>query len=245
MTYAVAEQQSQAEELAHQLQLPLVEEGSSIDHLLNLTSTHLQLEQPKTRIGAIFVDFSTGKVGHRFRYGGGKGQLIAKAVGLNKVKSPDVLDLTAGLGRDAFVLASLGCRVKMVERSPIVAALLRDGLQRAVDVPEIAEVVARMKLVESEALQTLQREEISPAVCYLDPMYPHSRKSALPGKEMMLFRGVVGEDQDAEQLLSAARKIATKRVVVKRPRKAELLGGQKPDFQMTGKSTRYDVYLPD
>lgn len=221
-------------------------EESTCDYLLHYTETHLQLEQPNTRIGAVYVDFSGGKVGHRFRHGGGKGQLIAKAVGLNKGLPPRVMDLTAGLGRDAFVLASLGCHVEMVERSPVVAALLQDGLQRAQSAAEIAAVVARMSLVVAEGAQHLQQfEGVPPEVCYLDPMYPHSKKSALPGKEMLLFRAVVGEDADAASLLAHACGVATKRVVVKRPRKAEYLGGQPPDFQLGGKSTRYDIYLPN
>ncbi len=65
-----------------------------------------------------------GAVGHRRKFGGGKGRAIAKAAGLNKGATPTILDGTAGLGRDAFVLASLGCKVQMVERHPVVAALL-------------------------------------------------------------------------------------------------------------------------
>lgn len=235
--------------LAQRLGLPLATAEDGADYQLTFVGKTLQLFKIDSRIGGVYVDFVSGKVGHRFRFGGGKGQLIAKAVGLNKGEPPSVLDLTAGLGRDGFVLASLGCQITMVERSPIVAALLRDGLERATEEPEVAAVIARMQLVESDALKALHNVEQSPIknppeVCYLDPMYPHSKKSALPGKEMLLFRDVVGEDQDADQLLDAARSVATKRVVVKRPRKATLLDGQKPDFQMTGKSTRYDVYLP-
>lgn len=226
-------------------QLGLAMGGSApADFQLVYVGQTLQLQKCSSRIGGVYADFIAGKVGHRFRFGGGKGQLIAKAVGLNKGEPPNVLDLTAGLGRDAFVLAALGCKVQMVERSPVVAALLRDGLERAAAEPEIAAVIAQMQLLEGEAQGILQNIENPPAVCYLDPMYPHSKKSALPGKEMLLFREVVGEDHDAHQLLDAARSVATKRVVVKRPRKAELLNGEKPDFQITGKSTRYDVYLP-
>ncbi len=224
--------------------LPLQVDLFAAEYKLTFVGQVLQLIKINSRVGGVYADFVAGKVGHRFRYGGGKGQLIAKAVGLNKGEPPTVLDLTAGLGRDAFVLASLGCHVTMVERSPVVAALLRDGLERATAEAEIAEVIARMQLLESDALEVMQAVEQLPAVCYLDPMYPYSKKSALPGKEMLLFRDVVGEDLDANQLLDVARRVATKRVVVKRPRKAELLDGQQPDFQISGKSTRYDVYLP-
>ena len=94
-------------------------------------------DEPK--LGAIRVDFVTGASAHRRKFGGGKGQAIAKAVGLNKGATPHVLDATAGLGRDAFVLAALGCKVTMHERHPVVAALLYDGLQRAYQDTEIGE----------------------------------------------------------------------------------------------------------
>lgn len=103
------------------------------DNVFALVLTDKQLELRKRdepKLGAIFVDLVSGAVAHRRKFGGGKGQSIAKAVGLNKGATPIVLDGTAGLGRDAFVLASLGCKVQMVERHPVVAALLDDGLAR-------------------------------------------------------------------------------------------------------------------
>ncbi|MFA0173170.1 class I SAM-dependent methyltransferase, partial [Vibrio splendidus] len=84
---------------------------------------------------------------------------------------------TAGLGRDAFVLASLGCKVQMVERHPVVAALLDDGLQRAKKDPDIGGWVSeRMKLIHAsshDALDKLSNDPNfeQPDVVYLDPMY--------------------------------------------------------------------------
>ncbi|MGL4894422.1 MAG: class I SAM-dependent methyltransferase, partial [Shewanella sp.] len=66
-------------------------------------------DEPK--LDGIVVDFVTGAVAHRRKFGGGRGQSIAKAVGLKQGVTPKVVDGTAGLGRDAFVLASLGCTV--------------------------------------------------------------------------------------------------------------------------------------
>ncbi|MCU7958108.1 MAG: class I SAM-dependent methyltransferase [gamma proteobacterium symbiont of Bathyaustriella thionipta] len=97
---------------------------------LQLTPQHLQLVQSyKHSPGPIYIDFSSGQIAHRRLFGGGKGQAIAKAVGLNKLPYPVILDATAGMGKDAFVFASLGARVTLMERSPISAALLTDALQ--------------------------------------------------------------------------------------------------------------------
>src|SRR5690606_8938845 len=110
-------------------------EGQDIEHasfVLVLTGERLELRQDGLNApGPVFVDFIGGAVGHRRRFGGGRGQPLAKAVGLKGGENPRVLDATAGLGRDAFVLACLGSVVTLVERSPVVAALLEDGLLRA------------------------------------------------------------------------------------------------------------------
>ncbi|USD65228.1 class I SAM-dependent methyltransferase [Vibrio sp. SCSIO 43136] len=223
--------------------------------LFGLVLTEQQLELRKLdepKLGAIFVDLVGGAAGHRRKFGGGKGQAIAKAAGLNKGATPTVLDGTAGLGRDAFVLASLGCKVQMIERNPVVAALLDDGLERAKQDPEIgAWVGQRMSLLHASSLNALeslseQQGFERPDVVYLDPMYPHpenKKKSALVKKEMRVFQSLVGADTDADGLLSPALKLATKRVVVKRPDYAQWLDGEKPTMAIETKKNRFDVYV--
>ena len=201
-----------------------------------------KLDEPK--LGAIYVDFVAGAVAHRRKFGGGLGQSIAKAVGLKQGKRPQVVDATAGLGRDAFVLASLGCQVTLIERSPVVAALLADGLQRAARDPEIgAWVQERMQLRCGPAVATLAALEQTPEVVYLDPMFPEKKKSALVKKEMRVFHALVGADMDADALLPAALAVASHRVVVKRPDYAGFLNQQTPSMQITSKNNRFDVYV--
>lgn len=200
---------------------------------------------PKT--GAVYVDFIEGEVQHRRLFGGGKGQDIAKAIGLHKYKNLHVVDATAGLGREAFVLASLGCTVTLLERSPIIHALLADGLKRARNShnADIMEIISRMTLHHADAHQWLAdtTTDFMPDVIYLDPMFPERRKSALVQKEMRFFHKVVGEDPDSETLLTKALARARHRVVVKRPRHAPLLANHSPAFVISGKTIRYDVYL--
>lgn len=217
---------------------------------LVLTASQLELrKRDEPKLGAVFVDLVGGAVGHRRKFGGGKGQSIAKAVGLNKGATPTVLDATAGLGRDAFVLASLGCKVMMVERHPVVAALLEDGLERAKADAEIGGWVGeRMTLLHAsshDALDKLADDDSleRPDVVYLDPMYPHKKKSALVKKEMRVFQSLVGADDDADGLFEPAFALATKRVVVKRPDYAEFLDGKTPSTQIETKKNRFDVYV--
>ena len=169
--------------------------------------------------------------------------MIAKAVGVQSGVRPTVVDATAGLGRDAFVLATLGCEVTLIERQPLIAVLLEDGLARASEDAEIAPIVARMHLRVGDAIRMLRTwDEELPQVIYLDPMFPHRDKSALVKKEMRLFRPLVGDDLDADELLDAALALASHRVVVKRPRKAPALAGGKVSFSFEGNAGRFDVY---
>lgn len=197
--------------------------------------------------GPVRVDFLGGAVEHRRKFGGGKGQMIAKAAGIKAGVYPQVLDLTAGLGRDGFVLANLGCRVTLVERSAVVALLLEDGLVRGRARAEeslLIEALRRIELIQAEGRDYLARleDQQRPDVIYLDPMFPERGKTAQVKKEMQAFHQLVGKDEDAAELLAAALENARYRVLVKRPRKAPPLTGRPPSYELSGKSSRYDIY---
>lgn len=178
------------------------------------------------------------------RVAAGKQQLLARAIGLHKYKDLSVLDATAGLGRDGFVLAALGAQVTMVERQPLFAALLLDAHVRALTHPQWQAAAQRVELKAGNAV-TLMAGARQWDIVHLDPMYPHRDKQALPQKEMQILRELTGSDPDADALLQPALAIARRRVVVKRPSHAPFLAGREPAFQLKGKQARYDVYLPN
>ena len=207
----------------------------------------LSLKQGNSSRTSVQVNFSEGAVAHRRKFGGGLGQDIAKAIGVSSAYKPSVVDATAGLGRDSFVLATLGCQVFAQERQPIVAALLDDGLRRGSQDPEIADIMARIRLQfgSSHDLLIPQQDPMAqPDVVYLDPMFEHDDKqTALVKKDMQAFRAVVGQDNDADALLERALAVARCRVVVKRARKAAPLAGKAPTYDLVGKANRFDVYV--
>lgn len=249
----LCEDQTQTERFQQMVQRWGLTHSDESPFALVLTALRLELRKlDEPKLGAIYVDLAGGAVAHRRKFGGGKGQAIAKAAGLNKGATPTILDGTAGLGRDAFVLASLGCKVQMVERHPVVAALLDDGLTRAKKDPEIGEWVSqRMTLIHASSHNALSQlavdpEFVKPDVVYLDPMYPHpenKKKSALVKKEMRVFQSLVGADHDADGLLEPALALADKRVVVKRPDYANWLNELKPTMVIETKKNRFDVYV--
>ena len=234
---------SQALAFAERLGLPLLGSDQQAELLLIRRNGRLEIVYSgKKAPGPIFIDFVAGRSAHRRQYGGGRGQPLARALGLKEGESPTIIDATAGLGRDAFVLATLGCEVTLIERSPVIAALLEDALSRAIENEAVAEIASRLRLIHGDAAQQFKKLP-RPDVIYLDPMYPERGKKARVKKEIQLFRQLVGPDLDSEQLLEAALAYALKRVVVKRPAKAPPVDGPSPGANVSSPNTRYDLYF--
>ena len=188
-------------------------------------------------------DFVGGAVNHRLLYGGGRGQDLPKAVGMKAGKTPSVIDATAGLGRDAFLLASLGAQVTLIERSAIMHTLLQDGLKAASNAGGLhAEIASRMTLIHGDAIDLLPA--MDPEVVLVDPMHPPRQKSALVKADLRAIRDIVGTDDDQLTLIQTALAAASKRVVLKWPAKAKPLAGLQPcTHQIIGKSVRFDVFM--
>jgi len=196
-------QQRASRSLAEQLSLPIVANETADDYqfILFYESDILKLiDRHDQTIGSICVDFNVGKPVYRQKHHG-KGKLpISKACGIRHGDRPSIIDATAGLGQDAFVLAGLGCDVLCLEQHPVLAALLADGLARASNgEPFIREIANRMTLINAQAEGVLASRKAE--VIYLDPMYPHkqNKKSAKVKKAMQLFRSFSGTSSDERQ----------------------------------------------
>lgn len=189
------------------------------------------------------IDFLSGAVAHRLKYGGGKGQSIARALGFKPGQTLNIVDATAGLGRDSFLFASLGANVTMIERAPRMHALLAAGMEEARHAGgEVADIISRMTLLHGDAKDLLPK--LSPDVIFIDPMHPPRKSSALVKLELRQVREIVGTDEDSAELMQVALQSARKRVVLKWPRKGDPMRGiRAPSHQIIGKSTRYDVFM--
>jgi len=214
---------------------------------LNFTPNFIELIDFENNTN-IHVDFLSGTTAHRQHYGGGKGQAIAKALGLKTAKAlPHVLDATAGLAKDAFVIATLGCPVIMLEQSAIVAKLVADGIERANHDEQFRTIIdTGFSLIQQNCIsyfESLSEQAVMPDVIYLDPMYPDRKKSALVKKNMQLLQKLLGIDDNADELLDASLQYAKNRVVVKRPKGAKPISTRKPNTVIESKKTRYDVYF--
>ena len=187
--------------------------------------------------------FIEGSILHRLKYGKGRGQNLAKAVGMKSNKNRTIVDATAGLGYDAFILASLGANVTLIERSKIMHNLLQDGISEAERFGgEIGKIISRMNLIFGDSKFILP--DLLPEVILIDTMYKDRKKTALVKNDMRLVRDIVGSDPDYIELIDVALNQASNRVVIKQPRYADQIDNIKPySHQILGKTIRYDVYM--
>ncbi len=262
-----------ATHLSAQLGLPLAAPGTApatcveYDALLLVSGPLLSLQQTQGRVmapagdrrgrggrrpstgalpGPVSIDFGSDAMRHRRR--SGHNELLGRAVGVSGKRAPHVLDATAGLGRDGFVLADMGCAVTLCERNPVIAAMLAQALQAAVDSGDqwLQGVAARMRLHAGDVRALTEPKRADPDVIYLDPMFPPREKSAAVKKEMALFHALLGGDAapgDADELFAWALQQAVARVVVKRPARAPVLAQSQPSHSLGGKAVRFDVYV--
>jgi len=209
---------------------------------------------------SIEIDFIGGRGIQRSREASFKSQPLARALGLQKLRSrtnqqPTVIDATAGFGTDGWMMASLGCKVRLLEASPVLASMLIHALNQARSTSMKTTTPAPKQAVKTEPLQNLEvintdsvqflndKENTGANIIYLDPMYPQTRSKALVKKGMQLLHDLIGPDNNGAQLLSAALTRADYRVVVKRPRGAPQLAGS-ADFagqisDVQSSNTRY------
>jgi 16S rRNA (guanine1516-N2)-methyltransferase len=216
------------------------------DYALILSANYLGLQAVReTKLAPFYIDFLAGKMRYRSDQAGLKRELLARAMGAKPKDQPYIIDATAGLGRDSFILATLGFEITLLERDPIIFALLRDALSRAAADADIAPIVARMHLIHADAaiwLKELAKEQL-PDIIYLDPMFPGREKSASVKKEMVILQNLLAKDLNSHELLDIAAACSLRRVVVKRPRLAPTLTERAPNYTLAGKSSRFDIYL--
>lgn len=236
LTTEVVDGESQIQALSRRTGISLLNEASEGFCLSLSTQNRLELYNLKAPRQRVVIDFTSGEFLHRIKTSG-KQQPLAKSIGVAKGIN-DVLDVTGGLGGDAMILASVGCRVTICERHPAVALLLEDGLKRAHGTHVFSKNI-ELKMI--NALEYLKGLKEKPQAIYMDPMYPIKEKSALPRKEMKILEDLVGADEDQRELFELALISATERVVVKRPRSAPALAP--PTHSFEGTTTRYDMYI--
>lgn len=211
--------------------------------------THQGLELHSSNMKPWKIDFLSPEINYRCSQGAAFKETLAKACGVKKKQELlHILDLTAGAGQDAFLLASLGCHITMIERHPVIAALLEDALKRLythLDIYNLSDSIhLTLHFDDAEHYLNTLSIESSPDIILIDPMHPERKKSAAVKKTMQLFQQWVAPEEHPEHLVDLSLQHARKRVVLKWPRKAATLSYRKPDFMYEESTIRFEVYLP-
>lgn len=201
----------------------------------------LALWDPADRAAPLSVDFLGGRQGYRLAAERVRHERLIKALGRPKRMPARVLDLTAGLGRDAALMAAAGFPVTLLERQPVLHALLADGLTRA----QGTSLAANLTLLPIGEAGTVDLPEGPWHAVYLDPMFPARDKSAAVKRDLQWLQRLCPYPDDEEEaaLLALARRQDTDKVIVKRPKRAPDLAGLAPHHRIEGKTVRFDIYI--
>jgi 16S rRNA (guanine1516-N2)-methyltransferase len=253
ITYTHEEAKHQAHALAQRLNLAIQEPQAistetKYEYFLILSKDNILGLQKKQHDKAplFYIDFLSKQLLYRIKQAGLRKEYLARAMGITPDKNPLIIDATAGLGKDSFILATLGYKVILLEQSPILCLMLQNAIERAKTHLEFAPIMARMEVIQTDSTQWMQDQDAD--IVYLDPMFPKRKKSAAVKKEMAFLQDFLEDHTQedhtqADHLLTTALACASHRVVVKRPRLATPLANLAPAFSLTGKSSRFDIYL--
>lgn len=208
-----------------------VDEAFTADLSLVMDKGVLSLRDNRERgLKPLTIDFETPEDRSKKQY-------LGQAVGR---RTRTVVDATGGWGDDARRLCAMGYRVTVIERNPVMAALLRNAAGRA---QHSGSAGGPPAIVEVDAIDHLAAHADAWDCVYLDPMFPPKRRtSTLARRPMRLLRELAGDDPDRDRLFDAAMTAAARRVVVKRPDHSEPVFGE-PAQTHAGKLVCYDVYF--
>lgn len=232
----------QAEQLAKRLKIAITVnplEAEQTDLMLRLDENGLSLVSGELVLRGDFT-----RMLPRLRPGNLQRELLVKAAKIKHSDAmPTAIDATAGLGEDALLLAAVGFSVHLYEYDAVIAALLRDAMWRAAQMPELAEIIGRMQLFETDSLTELRKLSVAPDVILLDPMFPERQKSALIKKKFQLLQKLERPCADEIALVNAAIAAHPHKIVIKRPLKGPYLADRKPSYSIKGKAIRYDCLV--
>ena len=226
-----------AQIISKKLNIEIITESNfKSDLILQLDEDGLALVSDNMKL---FGDFT--KTIKRIKQSNLEKELLIHAAKIKGKKQDLVaIDATAGMGEDSMLLAAYGFQVKLYENNPIIAELLKDALERAQLIPELKEIVGRMKVFEEDSILAMQNLDYEPDVILLDPMFPERTKSALIKKKFQILHKIETPCTNEKELLDSAIKANPKKIVIKRPLKGEYLAGVKPNYSVKGNSIRFD-----
>ena len=152
----------------------------------------------------------------------------------------EVLDLTAGLGRDSILMALAGFNVTMLENNPYLAIILN-----YLSINFHDQLKLTIQYINNR--EYLQKNSQKYHVIYFDPMFADG-KNSLAKKDMQLIDLMIKSADnfstaDNEEVFNLARAHCLHKLVVKRDNKQQcVVSKPEPTYAKSGKTIRFDVY---
>ncbi len=188
----------------------------------------------------LHIDFLSGTLGWRLKRVNHERNL-RKALGKTDKKLL-IFDSTAGLLTDTMIFLSLGHKVVAVEQSKIIYSLVKDAISRAKDkIPELKNLI----FVNDNSLEVYKSTSKEFDVIYLDPMYPSSHKKNKKLGRLENIKKILEIENlsdNGENLVKDFFNLKYKKIILKRPLKYKK-NYSNINYQVLGKTTRFDIYL--
>ena len=187
----------------------------------------------------IHIDFLKGQMGWRLKRTDHE-TLLKKALG-KKRDNLTILDGTAGFLSDTLIFLALGHKVIACEQSRVLFMLLNDAINRA---REELIFLKNLVLAHGNAID-IYKNARNVDLIYLDPMYPDSKKNAARSGSMNDIKNILEIESIKnleDQIFFDFKKQDFKKIVLKRPIKSKIIDTNL-NYQVQGKSTRFDVYI--
>lgn len=238
-----AEQEKAAQALSLRLGLPLfsAENASSVVLMVGENNCWLRRLSPAPVIDWT-VDFTSPEYQYSFAQRTRFNDPLSRAIGLHKKTDLRVLDMTAGLGKDALWLARCGAQVTLIERHPALAYLLEQAIEALSKDPQNVPLASRMKVFCRDSTIYLEKADAGQFdVAYYDPMFAARTKTALVKKDMQILQLLHGEEAPNPALIPLTLSKIPK-LIVKRA-KADPILSEGVHHQLMTKVTRFDVYV--
>ena len=198
---------------------------------------HFVTNSPQKKL--IHIDFLKGQMGWRLKRTDHE-TLLKKALGKKK-DSLTILDGTAGFLSDTLIFLALGHKVIACEQSKILCMLLNDAINRA---RKELIFLKNLVLAYGNAID-IYKNARNIDLIYLDPMYPDGKKNAARSGSMNDIKNILEIEtikNHEDQIFFDFKKQEFKKIVLKRPIKSKIIDTNL-NYQVKGKSTRFDVYI--
>ena len=167
-------------------------------------------------------------------------RLLIRAFGKD-IRNKNILDLTAGIAGDSLTPISMGAKISLIEKNPLIFFILKQNL---IELERNINQKINYNLFNQDAYSFLENSKEKFDLIYLDPLF--DKKANSKSKKYMQLLQSLGDKINIEELLPLALKKSNERVILKRPENYKYSKEMKlkPNHSIKGKIIRYDIFLP-